>query len=397
MKALSAHRGVFDVVVVGAGLMGSAAAKYLAKEGLNTLLVGAREGDGTGIHASHHDEARITRFSGPDMIWSHLAAQSLEQYPEIEKKSGVVFHTACGHLRCDLPEHRPDSHLSSVRKIMKQLPVQWEELSGAEVRSRLPYLHFGPANDFIYEHGPAGLINPRRLVAAQLVLARQYGLISETDVVERICRVAGGYVIEGRKGRYHGHHVVVAAGSYTALMSLLPGEPHLTVRPETVHLVEVDKGKLAQFTGMPGIIWNFDHHPHLPYAYILPPVKYPDGRYYIKIGADHDKDVPASTVEEYDTYMSGAGSRRTAAELHDLLSQLMPDLKDSAGRSKPCLLTYTKHGNPYIDEVSPGWFVAAGGCGKSAKSSDRIGLLAALLVAGKSWPEPFRREDFAVS
>ena len=36
---------------------------------------------------------------------------------------------------------------------------------------------------------------------------------------------------------------------------------------------------------------------------------------------------------------------------------------------------------PYIDEVSPGLFVAVGGCGRAAKCSDEIGRIAADLTA----------------
>lgn len=387
----------YDVIVVGAGMMGSATAKYLAAEGLDTLLVGPTEGDGSGIHGSHHDEARITRYSGPDLIWSHLASASLRQYPEIERQSGLTFHSPCGHLRCDLPESHPGSQLSSVRDVTRELGIEALEMGGEEVRLRLPYLRFGESNVFTYEGKPSGIINPRVLVRAQQEIGTQRGLRVVRDVVEKIQPDNGGFSVISRQSKFECEKVVVAAGSYAALMSLLRETPVLNVRPETVLLVEVSAELQAEFSEMPGIIWNFDHHPDLPYAYILPPVLYPDGRHYIKIGADHDKDVSVTSVEACDSFMSGDGSKRTASALHELLLELIPSLNGAPMRSKPCLLTYTSHGNPYIDEIMPGWFVTAGGCGKAAKSSDQIGLLASCMVLGESWPEPFQRADFAVS
>jgi sarcosine oxidase len=50
--------------------------------------------------------------------------------------------------------------------------------------------------------------------------------------------------------------------------------------------------------------------------------------------------------------------------------------------------TYTPTGRPFIDQLIPGrLFVAAGGCGAAAKSSDEIGRLAAELVEQESWSE----------
>ena len=62
-----------------------------------------------------------------------------------------------------------------------------------------------------------------------------------------------------------------------------------------------------------------------------------------------------------------------------------------------CIITYTTHRNPYIDELLPGrLYVAVGGNGNGAKVSDGIGRLAADLVRGLPWPAGFQRADFAV-
>lgn len=43
-----------------------------------------------------------------------------------------------------------------------------------------------------------------------------------------------------------------------------------------------------------------------------------------------------------------------------------------------------------MDEISPGVFVAVGGCGKAAKCCDEIGRAAAVLVNGGEWDEDIR-------
>ena len=47
---------------------------------------------------------------------------------------------------------------------------------------------------------------------------------------------------------------------------------------------------------------------------------------------------------------------------------------------------------PFIDEVSPGAFVAVGGCGRGAKCSDEIGRIAADLAVDGAWTTKVPRQ-----
>ena len=109
-----------DVLVIGAGMIGAAAARHLAENGLTVRLLGAVRGNPDRVHASHYDEARITRHIGPDAVWTDLAAAAIARYADLEAQSGITFHTACGHLRIDLPEDHPESTLAAVRAVCKQ-------------------------------------------------------------------------------------------------------------------------------------------------------------------------------------------------------------------------------------------------------------------------------------
>ena len=389
-------KDIYDVAVVGAGMMGSAAAKYLAAGGMSTLLIGPSEGDETGVHGSHHDEARITRITGPDVTWSRLASSSIERYAHIEHASGIRFHKTCGHLRCDLPERYAHSRISAVRSVARDLSASVEEFDHGHLLVRFPYLQFAPESLFHYEPAPSGIINPRLLVRAQQSIGKQHGLVLMRDVVTGIRRSWGQFFLTTTTGIVEAKRVLVAAGSYSALMDLLPKKPVFSVRPETVLLVRIDEERARDWSDMPGIIWNFTHHPEVPYAYVLPPVRYPDGFTYIKIGADHDKDVDASSLAALDAYMTGEGSQRTARLLCGLVQKLLPDLQGAPWKSKPCMLTYTGHGYPYIDTLQDGWFIAAGGCGQSAKSSDQIGFLASCMILNEAWPQDYDRALFGL-
>jgi sarcosine oxidase len=77
------------------------------------------------------------------------------------------------------------------------------------------------------------------------------------------------------------------------------------------------------------------------------------------------------------------------AALHSIISSL----RAASVRAQRCLITYTTHGKPYIDQIAERVFVATGGNGSSAKCSDTLGWLAAQLVLGQPWGA-FERDAF---
>ncbi len=377
---------VTDVIVIGAGLIGSAAARHMAEAGVAVTLIGAVEGNPTGVHASHYDEARITRQMGSDPIWSDLARDAMNRYGAIEANSGIRFHLPCGHLRCDLPVEHPGSELDLVRAVCRRRLLRNVERSYEDIARRLPKFAFQADGVFHWEPEPAGIINPRRLIRAQISLARRAAAKLIHGVAVRVekrgttfaVRESGGYTQYSRR-------VLVAAGPYTNKFDLTPEKLALEIRPETVVLMEANEDLSSSLAEMPGIIWRFDHVPDVTGVYVLPPVAYPDGRVYVKVGADNDRDVSVGTVGEMDAYMTSSGSVRTRELLVPVLQALIPRLAGAHVITKPCLLTYTPGGYPMVDEVATGWFVVVGGCGKSAKSSDQIGKLASDMIQGEKW------------
>ena len=77
----------FEFAVIGAGLIGSAAAKYIATNNNNVILIGPKEPETkinhNGIFGSHYDEGRITRIADIDTTWAYLAKKSIKKYDSI--------------------------------------------------------------------------------------------------------------------------------------------------------------------------------------------------------------------------------------------------------------------------------------------------------------------------
>lgn len=375
----------FDVVVIGKGMMGAAAARYLAEGGHSVALVGPGEPADRkhhdGVFASHYDSGRITRTIDTSGLWAFLARRSIERYADIEARSGIRFYSEVGCLIVGKTPGGADDSLDQVLQARDALHVHAPLFDRQAMAARFGYFSFQEGLSGVYEPEGAGVIDPRAFVAAEVRLAEMAGaaLIAEEAVSVRDDGV--GQVVETRSGRRLScGRVLVAAGGFSLSRRLLSRPLDLTVKARTVHFAEVSDEDLARFAGMPSLIrWAPEQADSY---YMLPPVRYPDGRHYIKIGGDPD-DVDLPDEDAVKTWFRGEGRADTAAHLSRHLGDVMPGFTPVSTHSAPCVTTFSRHGNPYIGWVEEGRLaVVTAGCGAAAKSADEIGRLAALMIDG---------------
>ena len=113
---------------------------------------------------------------------------------------------------------------------------------------------------------------------------------------------------------------------------------------------------------------------------MLPPVRYPDGHHYVKIGSGHWRH-PLDDLDQIGEWFRSAPAGEDVARLSERLRELVPELADADIVHDPCVLADTASDRPIIDWSEPGRVAVAAGCnGRSAKSADEIGRLAAHLV-----------------
>jgi sarcosine oxidase len=376
---------MFDFTVVGKGLIGSAAARYLSATDARVALIGPGEPDDWGTHegvfASHYDEGRITRILDPDEVWATLAKRSIEQYETIERDSGMRFYHRTGGLRVD-----PDrAQLAQVEAVGQGLVAEFTACSHDDLENTFSYFTFPAEMTGLWETGPAGWISPRTLVRAQTQITAQQGatIIDEPVTSIRVGREA--VTISTTSGSaYESGRVLLATGAYTN--SLLDRKLDLTPRPRTILLAELGESELAHLHNMPTLIYRMPSNPDLPSIYMLPPIQYPDGRYYLKIGGVVLPEHPIDSPDQLGTWFRGGGSETEAARLKQVLLGFLPGLDAVSYHYKPCVYTDTAHNRPYVDVIEEGrLYVAAGGCGMAAKSSNEIGRLGASLVEHDSW------------
>jgi sarcosine oxidase len=379
----------YDIAVIGNGLIGAAASRYLSAAGLRVVAIGPGEPadwqQHQGVFASHYDQGRITRIIDPDPVWAHLAAQSIAAYGEIEQKSGVIFHHRTGGLRISPDATAAGDTLNQAEQIGREYGAVYERLSDQDLAGRFPFLHITPGAVGLWEQGGAGYINPRSLVEAQLTIARAQGAVIIPETVARVEKGQGHVELRTDPGQtITAHKVLVAAGGYTN--HLLPRQLDLRPKAVTVVLAELDEAEVRRLHGLTTLIWRLADHPALASIYAAPPTRYPDGKIYLKIGGTLKQPRYLHEPQEFRDWFHSAGNPAEIAALREVLLALLPGLAVGAFASKPCVVTYTAHERPYVDCLEGDWlYVAAGGCGSAAKSSNEIGRMAALLVAKGEW------------
>jgi sarcosine oxidase len=137
--------------------------------------------------------------------------------------------------------------------------------------------------------------------------------------------------------------------------------------------------------------------PEIEDIYLTPPLLYPDGRYYVKMGANTKSDQFPENLEEVQKWFREGDSDIHKAAMEWALQAILPEVQFRSFHTKRCILCRTPSGYPIVDQTSDRVYVATGGNGEGAKSSDALGRLAAGLVLGWEWPGEVPREVFYIN
>ena len=365
--------------VIGAGMIGSAAARHLAEAGHDVILIGPDEPDDkskhSGAFASHYDAGRITRGLATDPFWAQASLASIARYRQIEADSGISFYNDVG---CLLAGPQDASHLQDVGRVAAGLHIDAKHLSQKDMQDRFPFFAFSEDDIGYFEAKNAGTINPRALVAAQIKLAVEHGAKLLRTEASALHETASGLVIETTSGDIEADQVLIATGGFAPT---LIDDLNLRVYGRTVALFEVSEAEARRLQDCPSMIY-LDQNGNDPY--LLPPIRYPDGKIYLKLGGDPD-DRCLAPHEMTEWFQSG-GNPEVGAHLEAQMRARMPDLQIDSVTTNACVTTFTDTGRPLIKRHSERISLAVAGCGAGAKCSDELGRLGAETLLGRALP-----------
>ena len=161
----------FDVAIVGAGVMGAAAAHELALEGARVAVF-----DQAALpnpRAASVDHSKVFRFAYPDALYVSLAVDALKRWRLLESQSGARLLTQTGAL---LLAKREASFETACYQAMRSLGLESERLDSRQSAARFPQFN-GDAFAFgVYDPG-GGILHAETAVRILMNLARKRGAV----------------------------------------------------------------------------------------------------------------------------------------------------------------------------------------------------------------------------
>lgn len=209
-----------DVIVLGGGLMGTAATFFLRRRGLAVTLI-ERHRVGTGATVASFGNIRRT---GRHLTQLPLAHRSRALWGEAEILLGrdVEFRST-GHLRLIFEEDAL-ADMRAYAEAARPWGLELEELGTNEIRARFPGLGPGAiAASFSPQDGSG---NPRLIAPAFADTARRLGAeIVEECEVGSIDKTEAGFRVTTSKGVFEAGRLLNTAGAWGAGIAAQFGEP----------------------------------------------------------------------------------------------------------------------------------------------------------------------------
>lgn len=381
----------FEYIVIGKGLIGSAATRYLSQWSSRVAVIGpdepANQTTHNGVFASHYDQGRLTRLISRDVVWARLARMSIDNYRWLEEQSGISFYNPVGMLVVDAPHMKSHMKMSLEAAELFHIPYTLYQPGDRSWQNLFPDFAFPDSYTVLHEPAPAGYINPRDMLRAQLTVAEQQGATVIREIATQVQQVGEWVEVEtAENGRYRARKLLVAAGAFSNCFNLLPHKPAFKPETETIILGEVSEADATRLEHIPTLIY-FIEDPQIADIYMTPPIQYGNGRFYIKLGANTIADQWPTDLADIQTWFQHGDSDVCKPALQNALQTILPGIQFLSFQTKRCIICRTPNGYPTISPITDTIFVAAGGNGEGAKSSDALGFLAAGLAFDGRWPQ----------
>lgn len=244
----------FDVIIIGLGGMGSAAAYQLARRGKKVL--GLERHLPTHTHGSSHGKSRIIRqayFEDPAYV--PLLLRAYELWNEIERESGTKLLTITGGLMLGAP----DSHtVAGALRSAREWNLPHELLDDREIRRRYPAFTPAPSTIALYEQ-KAGYVHPEASVAAHLARAKAHGAELHFEEPATSWTANGARVrVTTAQGTYEAERLIISPGPWAPQLFADLGLP-LVVERQVLYWFEPIGGNEAfSANHFPIYIWEIE-------------------------------------------------------------------------------------------------------------------------------------------
>lgn len=375
---------IFDIGVIGGGIVGLSAGYHAARVGKRTLLF-ERHHIGHGYGQSHDDERAVSvAYDTVERV--RLALQYMRRWYDLERELGEqLFFQTGGIDIVDTQEER--ATITKTRDAMRALGVYCEEWDYSELKSKLPMWNLPKGACALYS--PAdGILRPTRTVVSLANQASCLGVrIHDQEHVRKVIYDGSKIRIITAHGRYTVKNLIVACGVWVnqILAHLNFSLPVETTQEQTVYFRP--KNVARSFSA--GLFPMWYHH-RKPAVYGFPVFE----RRGIKVG--FHLDGPKVALDEF----IGVPRSPVTDRLRAYLEEYLPDAAGSSFGERACLYDITPDGKSLFGSPPgmPNVYVLSGFNGSGFGPAIAIGQAPVdLIVHGMTeiCIEQFRIDRFA--
>jgi sarcosine oxidase len=365
----------FDVVVVGLGVMGSAALHTLARRGRRA--VGIERFEPGHDYGSSHGLTRIIRlgyYEHPSYV--PLVRRAYELWRDMEARSGRSLLTVSGIIEIGAP----DSELIRGTLASAQAhSLPHEQLDARTVMERFPA--FRLPSHFVGVFQPdGGYLAAEPAIDTQIALARAAGAETRTgEAVLAIEPQGDGVRVVTERTVFEAGSAIIAAGPW--LEHLFPSlADNVRVTRQVVLWLEPRGPALFAADKFPVFMLESAHGIH--YGFPL------DRRAGLKV-AKHFHEEETADPDHYERTVSEADETL----IRNALAEYLPAANGKLRSAKTCLYTMTQDGDFILDSL-PGYsqIVIASPCsGHGFKFAPVIGDILADLATSGTTPHDISR------
>ncbi|HEX2622398.1 MAG TPA: N-methyl-L-tryptophan oxidase [Phototrophicaceae bacterium] len=243
----------YDVIIVGAGAMGSAAAYHLAKSGQRVLLLEQFEINHQ--YGSSYGASRIIRYSYDDPIYVKLARSTYPLWTELEQESGEKLHIVTGGL-----DFGPagDPRLLDTIHTARETEIPHEMITPREAENRFPQYRMGDEFTVMYQPD-SGILRASKCVKVHVELAEKHGaVVMDQTPVTGLTIHSDSVEVHTADEIYSAARLIITAGGWAGdiLSSIGLNLPLSIMRCHEVYFAPTEKPELYEAERMPVFIFH---------------------------------------------------------------------------------------------------------------------------------------------
>jgi sarcosine oxidase subunit beta len=360
----------YDVIIIGAGIMGCSAALELAQRGLKVAVVDKKHvGEGpTGKSSA------IIRQHYSNEITARMALYSLGVFQDFQKRVG----DECGFTRrgfLALVEAKDQAGLAANVALQRRVGIQTELISPEAVGELMPGVERADLVAAAYEP-ESGYADPYLTVTAYARAARRLGVRVYQDTEVTGVRFQSGEVVgvDSTRDRLDAPLVLNSAGAWAAWVAAMAG---VTVPINSCRV------QVAFFRRPPG-----HEAPHPVVGDFVNAIYFRPETGDLTLAGLIDP-AEADAVVDPDNYSENT-NYDFVLEVGERLVRRYPALEESGSAGGyASLYAITPDWHPVVDELLPGsgYFICSGFSGHGFKLGPAVGVMVADMITGVSEPE----------